>query len=104
MKFQKQTTFEIKPLTIYESGDITENPKVVDPTVKSVDASDVETSINENIKGMKGREWQNMMRVVREYNKGKLTRMQAMQMLMSGYGLTEEQCATWLGEDEEIYN
>ena len=46
IKTQKQTTFEIKPLTIYESGDITENPKVVDPTVKSVDASDVETSIN----------------------------------------------------------
>jgi hypothetical protein len=27
-----------------------------------------------------------------------------MQMLMSGYGLTEEQCVAWLGEEELNYN
>ena len=53
---------------------------------------------------MKGREWQNMMRVVREYNKEKITRGQAMQMLMSGYGLTQEECIAWLGEEELNYN
>lgn len=30
MKFQRPTTFEIKPLSIYETGDITEAPTVVD--------------------------------------------------------------------------
>jgi hypothetical protein len=41
------------------------------------------------------------MRIVREYNKGKISRQQAAQMLMAGYGLSEEECGVWLGEDEE---
>jgi hypothetical protein len=61
-------------------------------------------SVNENIKKLSGREYQGLLRIVREYNKGKINRMQAMQMLMSGYALTEEQCAAWLGEEELNYN
>lgn len=100
LKSQKPTTFEIKPLSIYEVGDVVEQPIVEDKSVSPVQVGDEEMSINENIKGLKGREWQNMMRVVREYNKGKINRVQAAQMLMSGYGLTEEQCNAWLGEEE----
>jgi hypothetical protein len=59
-----------------------------------------EQSVNEHLKGMKGREWQNMQRIVREYNKGKITREQAVAMLKNGYGLTDEDMITWLGEDE----
>jgi len=36
--------------------------------------------------------------------KEKITRGQASQMLMTGYGLTEEQCVAWLGEEELNYN
>lgn len=100
LKSQKPTTFEIKPLSIYEVGDVVEQPVVEDGQTSPVQVGDEEMSINENIKGLKGREWQNMMRVVREYNKGKINRVQAKQMLMSGYGLTEEQCNAWLGEEE----
>lgn len=57
-------------------------------------------SINEHLKGLKGREWQNMQRIVREFNKGKITRDQAVAMLKNGYGLTDEDMITWLGEDE----
>lgn len=102
LKFEKPTTFEIKPLSVYETGDIEQNPKVVDENVTSVNASDI--AVNENIKALKGREYQALMRIVREYNKGKINRMQAQQMLMSGYGLTEEQCDAWLGEEEEELN
>jgi len=56
--------------------------------------------VNEHLKGMKGREWQNFQRIIREYNKGKITREQASQMLKSAYGLGEEELATWLGADE----
>ena len=56
--------------------------------------------INEHLKGMKGREWQNFQRIIREYNKGKITREQAAQMLKSAYGLGEDELATWLGADE----
>jgi len=101
MKFQKPTSFEIKPLTIFEVGDVAENPTVVDKPVTPVEAESDKIVINENIKGLKGREYQNLMRIVREYNKGKISRQQAVQMLKSGYGLNEEECGTWLGEDEE---
>lgn len=97
IKFQQPTSFEIKPLSIYEAGDVTQNPAATDLPVQSVQAS--EMPINENIKGMRGREYQALMRIVREYNKEKITKQQAIQMLKSGYGLTEEECAIWLGED-----
>lgn len=62
--------------------------------------SETEMSINQNIKGMSGREWQNMMRVIREFNKSKLSYQQAKQILMSGYGLSNEDVNVWLGEEE----
>jgi len=56
--------------------------------------------INEHLKGMKGREWQNLQRVVRDFNKGRISRDQAVQMLKSGYGLDDESVNTWLGQEE----
>jgi ribosomal protein S25 len=50
---------------------------------------------------MKGREWQNMQRIIREYVKGKITRDQATAMLKGGYALTDDEVNTWLGEDEQ---
>jgi hypothetical protein len=102
LKFGTPTTFEIKPLSLFLVGDINENPTVVDKPVVPVEAE--AQIINENIKGLKGREYQNLMRIVREYNKEKITRGQAIHMLMSGYGLTEEECNVWLGEEETILN
>jgi len=102
LKFQKPTTFEIKPLSLFLTGDVTDNPTVIDKPVIPVEAE--LQVINENIKGLKGREYQNLMRIVREYSKEKITRGQAVHMLMSGYGLTEEECNVYLGEEELNYN
>lgn len=63
MKFQKPTTFEIKPLSIYLTGDVTDNPAVIDKPVTPVEAESEKIIINENIKGLKGREYQNLMRI-----------------------------------------
>ena len=104
LKFEKPTTFDIKPLSLFLTGDVTDNPTVVDAPVTPVEVPEDQQLINENIKGLKGREYQGLMRIVREYNKEKITRAQAMQMLMTGYGLTEEQCTAWLGEEELNYN
>jgi len=60
-------------------------------------------SVNEHLKGMKGREWQNMQRIIREYVKGKITRDQATAMLKGGYALTDDEVNTWLGEDEQTH-
>jgi hypothetical protein len=105
LKFEKPTIFEVKPLSLFITGDVTENPKAIDKPVVPTEVPDPEDySVNENIKKLSGREYQGLLRIVREYNKGKINRMQAMQMLMSGYALTEEQCAAWLGEEELNYN
>ena len=105
IKFEKPTTFEIKPLSLFLTGDVRENPIVDDAPVTPVQVPDQqEMAVNENIKKLSGREYQGLLRIVREYNKEKITKGQAMQMLMAGYGLTEEQCAAWLGEEELNYN
>jgi hypothetical protein len=101
IKFEKPTTFEIKPLSLFLTGDVKENPIVDDVPVTPVQVPDQqEMTVNENIKKLSGREYQGLLRIVREYNKEKITKGQATQMLMSGYGLTEEQCVAWLGEEE----
>jgi hypothetical protein len=92
------TNLEVKPLTIFETGDVSQAPVVGSAPVTTTELP----AVNENLKALKGREYQALMRVVREYSKEKITRAQAMQMLMSGYGLTEEECIAWLGEEEEL--
>lgn len=73
---------------------------VTTPVVDAVTPEPSQAMVNEHLKGMKGREWQNFQRIIREYNKGKISREQAAQMLKSAYGLGEEELATWLGSDE----
>jgi len=100
IKFQKPTTFEIKPLTIFEEGDVEQKPAVVDAPVTPVEAESEKPVVNAILRKLSGREYQGLLRIVREYNKEKLTREQATQMLISAYGLSEEECSTWLGEQE----
>ena len=71
--------------------DMTKYQTPVEPTQQGL--------INEHLKGMKVREWQNFQRIIRKYNKGEITREQAIQMLKSGYGLDDEAINTWLGDD-----
>lgn len=149
LKFEKPTTLEVKPLTIFpnegskntisdektqqlidsintlpplvatkvlENMSPNEIRKLVNldatptgeavPTAENIDVNKTVgvEAVNENIKGLKGREYQNMMRIIREYNKGKLTREQAAHMLMTGYGLLEEDLVAWLGEEELNFN
>lgn len=73
----------------------------VNPKAGEVAVAPAEMTINENLKGLKGREYQNLMRIVREYTKNKLTRVQAKQMLQSGYGLSDEETDIWLGPENE---
>ena len=68
--------------------------------VADASAPTQELSVNEHIKGLKGREWQNMQRIIREFAKGKINREQATAMLKTGYALSDEEVTLWLGEDE----
>jgi len=103
LKFDRPTTLDVKPLSIFLNGDVNENPAVIDKSQPSVEVPDTEDKpiLNDTLRGLKGREYQNLMRIVREYNKGKLTREQAVQMLMGAYGLTSDETFIWLGDDNE---
>ena len=67
--------------------------------VADVNAPVQELSVNEHIKGLKGREWQNMQRIIREFSKGKINREQATAMLKTGYALSDEEVNLWLGAE-----
>lgn len=58
--------------------------------------------VNDNLKSMSGRQWQQMTRIVREFSKGMITREQASMMLRSGYGLSDEEITTMIGAEESF--
>lgn len=53
--------------------------------------------VNENLKNLTGRQYQHVMRTVREYSKGKLTKPQASVLLSNGYGLSASDIDLLLG-------
>ena len=57
-------------------------------------------SVNDNLKGLKGREFQNLERIVRKYKQGKINRQVAESMLKSGYALTDDEIKIWLDSDQ----
>ena len=73
----------------------------IDPTqyTNVVNPEPTQALVNEHLKGMKGREWQNFQRIIREFNKGKISREQAISMLKQGYGLDDDAITTWLGDE-----
>ena len=95
---EQLTPNELRALISLQPKEGGEN--IANPTAEPAPLTGNESLVNEHIKGLKGREWQNMQRIVREFNKGKITREQAMGMLKSGYALSDEEIATWLGSEE----
>ena len=59
---------------------------------------------NDSLTNLTGRQMQNIMRVVRHYGQGKITRPMAVTMLQSGYGLNEAEILNFLGEDEQQFS
>lgn len=55
---------------------------------------------NEAIKNLSGRQYQNVMRIVRQFGNGKLTKQQATLMLKNGFGFTDDDVNTFLGIDD----
>ena len=73
LKFKKPTTYDVKPLSLFVTGDVTENTPAIDAPVVPTEVPDpADYSVNENIKKLSGREYQGLLRIVREYNLRKL--------------------------------
>lgn len=72
------------------------------PTETAIPAAQSSETVNDNLRSMSGRQWQQMTRIVREFSKGKITREQASMMLRSGYGLSDEEVNTMIGAEEQF--
>ena len=56
---------------------------------------------NDSIKNLTGRQYQNVMRIVRQFTNGKLTKEQAALMLKNGFAFTDSDVNTFLGLDAD---
>ena len=56
---------------------------------------------NDSIKNLTGRQYQNVMRIVRQFTGGKLTKEQAALMLKNGFAFTDSDVNTFLGLDSD---
>ena len=56
---------------------------------------------NDSMRNLTGRQYQNVMRIVRNFGNGKLTKQQASLMLKSGYGLSDIEVNSFLGVDDD---
>jgi hypothetical protein len=59
---------------------------------------------NDNIKKLSGREYQNLMRIVRQYMQDKITLEMARTMLSAGFGLSAQEIDTMLGVQAQEFS
>jgi hypothetical protein len=59
---------------------------------------------NDNIKKLSGREYQNLMRIVRQYMQEKITLEMARTMLSAGFGLSAQEIDTMLGVQSQEFS
>jgi DNA-binding Lrp family transcriptional regulator len=66
------------------------------PTVDQVQAE-----VNDNLKNLSGRQYQQVMRVIRQFSQGKITKEIATTMLKAGLGMTDSDINAMLGIDDD---
>ena len=81
--------------------DISKYPSALPAATPEAAPTEV-VSVNENLKNLTGRQWQQVMRIVRQYGQGKITRDIAVTMLRSGLGMNDDEIMSMLGESEEF--
>ena len=86
-----------------QAGQITSDGKTAQaPATGPQIASNEPTMVqNEALKNLTGRQYQNVMRIVRHFSNGKISKEQASIMLKSGYGFTDADVNIFLGVDED---
>lgn len=65
--------------------------KATEVNNETLSSEQSEIVVNDTLRGMSGREYQGMIRIMRQYSSGKLSYAQASVLLSSSLGLTEEQ-------------
>lgn len=85
-----------KPLN---AGQVTSDGSAAVKTTN--DVAEVKAEMNDAIKNLTGRQYQNVMRIVRQFGNGKLSKAQASLMLKNGFGFTDSDINTFLGVDDD---
>jgi DNA-binding Lrp family transcriptional regulator len=57
--------------------------------------------VNDNLKNLSGRQYQQLMRVIRQFSQGKISKEIAVTMLKSGLGMTDNEVNAMLGIDDD---
>jgi DNA-binding Lrp family transcriptional regulator len=57
--------------------------------------------VNDNLKNLSGRQYQQLMRVIRQFSQGKISKEIAVTMLKSGLGMTDNEVNSMLGIDDD---
>ena len=60
-----------------------------------------QVEVNDNLKNLSGRQYQHLMRVIRQYSQGKITKEIAVTMLKSGLGMNDNEINAMLGIDDD---
>lgn len=60
-----------------------------------------EAMVNENVKNLTGRQHQQLLRIIRQFGQGKITREIAVTLLKTSLGLSDDEITTMLNIDEE---
>ena len=77
--------------------------EVITPSINPTDnpTNQPIAAANDSIKNLTGRQYQNVMRIVRQFTNGKLTKEQAALMLKNGFAFTDSDVNTFLGLDAD---
>jgi predicted transcriptional regulator len=60
-----------------------------------------QVEVNDNLKNLSGRQYQHLMRVIRQFSQGKISKEIAVTMLKSGLGMTDNEVNAMLGIDDD---
>jgi DNA-binding Lrp family transcriptional regulator len=60
-----------------------------------------QAEVNDNLKNLSGRQYQQLMRVIRQFSQGKISKEIAVTMLKSGLGMTDNEVNAMLGIDDD---
>jgi predicted transcriptional regulator len=60
-----------------------------------------QAEVNDNLKNLSGRQYQHLMRVIRQFSQGKISKEIATTMLKSGLGMTDNEVNAMLGIDDD---
>lgn len=80
--------------------DITKYPSAIQPTQPGIIPNT--EMVNDNVKNLTGRQHQQLLRIIRQYSKGQITKEVATTLLKTGLGVQDSDISSLLGIDESF--